>query len=71
MKDFIEDVAANSAKGYMLVTMLTQAIEHQSIPVVTGTIQSKDYAALMEELKKEPNADIRNAKMEEYFGENK
>ena len=55
--------------GYKLLTMLTHTIEHRGIPVVSGTVAGKDKAALMAEIQKIDDPNLRHQKMKEFYGE--
>lgn len=70
MKKYLTELADMDAKGYQLVTLLTQAVEHRGIPVVTGTVESKDRAALMKEYQEESDPVRRENIMKAYLGEN-
>lgn len=70
MKDYIREIADKDAMGYMFVTMLTQAVEHRGIPVITGTATiSKDKAALDKEYNQEDDPVKREALMKAFLGD--
>lgn len=70
IKDYIKELADKDSKGYMLVTLMTQAFEHSGVPVVTGTsIGSKDKVALMNEYNAESDPVKREALMRAFYGE--
>lgn len=69
MKEFLHNLADGSAMGYKLVTMLTHAIEHRGIPVVSGTVAGKDKSAMMAEIQKIEDPNLRFQKMKEFYGE--
>lgn len=69
MKKYITELADSSAMGYKLLTMLTHTIEHRGIPVVSGTVAGKDKAALMAEIQKIDDPNLRHQKMKEFYGE--
>lgn len=70
MKEYIQNIADNDAMGYMFVTLLTQAVEHKGIPVVTGTAtMSKDKAALEKEFQAESDPVKREALLKAYYGD--
>lgn len=70
MKEFIENIADSSAMGYKFVTLLTQAVEHRGIPVVTGTSYgAKDRAAFDREYAAESDPVKREALAKRFFGE--
>ena len=52
--------------------MLANSVDHRGIPVtgiVTSTVSQKDKSALMAELQKIDDPDLRERKMREYYGE--
>ena len=67
VKDYLKGLMTDP-KGYAALTLMTQAIDHQGIPVVSGTIQGKDVAALNAALAKETNPDARDKIMREFYG---
>lgn len=70
MKEYIQNIADRDAMGYMFVTMLTQAVEHKGIPVVTGSATiSKDRAALDKEFQAETDPVKREALLRAFYGE--
>lgn len=70
MKEYIKEIADRDAMGYMFVTMLTQAVEHKGIPVVTGSATiSKDRAALDKEFQAESDPVKREALLRAFYGE--
>lgn len=72
MIETIKQVANESANGYKLITMLANSVDHRGIPVtgiVTSTVSQKDKSALMAELQKIDDPDLRERKMREYYGE--
>jgi len=69
IKDYLKGLMKDP-KGYAALTMMSQAINHQGIPVVSGTVQGKDSAALMAALSKEPNPELREKLMRDFYGEN-
>lgn len=70
MVEYIRDIADKDAMGYMFVTMLTQAIEHKGIPVVTGSATgSKDKAAFEKAFQEEPDPVKREALARAFYGE--
>lgn len=70
MKEYIQEIADRDAMGYMFVTMLTQAVEHKGIPVVTGSATiSKDRAALDKEFQAETDPVKREALLRAFYGE--
>lgn len=71
MKEWITNLADTDAMGYKFVTLLTQAVEHRGVPVVTGTTEGKDKAALMKDYQNEKNPEAREALMAKYLGEEK
>lgn len=71
MKEWITNLADTDAMGYKFVTLLTQAVEHRGVPVVTGSVEVKDKAALMKEYQNEKDPVLREAMMKKYLGEDK
>ena len=69
MVSYLENLANNDTMGYKLVTLLSQLVDHKDIPVVTGTLTSKDKAALQDRLNKEDDPVKREAMLREYYGE--
>ena len=68
MKKYLEKIVSDSPEGYMFATILSQAIDHQGVPVVSGTVQGKDESALMKALEAEKNPDLRDKMMREFYG---
>lgn len=68
IKDYLTKIADDGAEGYMLVTLLEQAINHQGIPVVTGTVETKDQAAFEKALAAEQNPEAREKLMRDFYG---
>lgn len=69
MVNFIESIASDSAMGYMFITMLTQAVEHRGVPIVTGNIAGKDEAAFRKEYNSEEDPIRREALAKAFYGE--
>ena len=70
MREYLQELADSDAKGYMLVTLMTQAFEHSGVPVVTGdSAISKDRVALTNEYNNESDPLKREALMRAYLGE--
>lgn len=70
MKEYLQELANTDARGYKLVTVLTQAIEHRGIPVVTGTSTgAKDRVAFDREYQSESDPIKREALLKAFLGE--
>ena len=69
MKEWITNLADSDAMGYKFVTLLTQAVEHRGVPVITGSTEGKDKAALMKEYQNESDPVLREALMKKFLGE--
>lgn len=69
IKDYLTKIADDGAEGYMLVTLLEQAINHQGIPIVTGTVEAKDQVAFEKALAEEQNPEAREKLMRDYYGD--
>lgn len=72
MIETIKSVAAESASGYKLITMLANSVDHREIPVtgiVTSSVSAKDKSALMAELQKIDDPELREQKLREFYGE--
>jgi len=71
MKAYIDKLADSDPMGYMFVTLLTQAVEHRGIPVVTGTVAgSKDEAAFRKEYAAETDPLVREKLAKAFYGDN-
>ena len=68
IKEYLTKIANDGAEGYMLVTLLEQAINHQGVPVVTGTVEAKDQVAFEKALAEEQNPEAREKLMREFYG---
>lgn len=69
MKEYLINLADSGAMGYKLLTMMTHQIEHSGIPVVSGTIKTQDKAALMAEIQKIDDPQLRFQKMQEFYNQ--
>lgn len=69
IKEYLQKIANDGADGYMLVTLLEQAINHQGVPVVTGTVSTKDKVAFEKALAQETNPEAREKLMREFYGD--
>lgn len=69
VKDFLKAISEQTAQGYMLATLINDAFDTGNVPKVTGTIATKDKAALEAALAKEESPEVREALMREFFGE--
>lgn len=69
IKEYLQKIADDGAEGYMLVTLLEQAINHQGIPVVTGTVETKDRVAFEKALAAEQNPEAREKLMRDFYGD--
>lgn len=69
IKEYLTKIADDGAEGYMLVTLLEQAINHQGVPVVTGTVEAKDQVAFEKALAAEQNPEAREKLMREFYGD--
>ena len=54
-------------EGYKFATLIAAAIEHQGVPVVSGTIESADKAAFWKEYNSEKNPQTRQAIMDKFL----
>lgn len=68
IKEYLTKIADDGADGYMLVTLLEQAINHQGVPVVTGTVEAKDQVAFEKALAAEQNPEAREKLMRDFYG---
>ena len=68
IKEYLQKIADDGAEGYMLVTLLEQAINHQGVPVVTGTVETKDPVAFEKALAAEQNPEAREKLMRDFYG---
>ena len=55
--------------GYMLLSMMTEMIDGSNVPVVSGTVSSKDINAMRIELAKETDPVRREQMMQQFFGD--
>lgn len=68
MKEFITNMALTNPMGYMFVSMVTEMIDGTNVPVVSGTVSSKDLSAMRAELAKEQDPVRREQMMQQFFG---
>lgn len=68
MKNFILQMAQNNPMGYMFVSMVAEMIDGSNVPVVSGTISTKDLNAMRAELAKESDPVRREEMMKQFFG---
>lgn len=69
MKEFLEEIANLGAEGYMLITLMEQAYNNQGVPVITGTIATKDKAAFEKAYNAEKDPVLREQMAKEFYGE--
>ena len=63
IKEYLTKIADDGADGYMLVTLLEQAINHQGVPV-----EAKDQVAFEKALAAEQNPEAREKLMRDFYG---
>lgn len=68
MKQFIYHMAQTDPMGYMFVSMVAEMIDGSNVPVVSGTISTKDLNAMRAELAKEADPIRREEMMKQFFG---
>jgi len=68
MKNYILQMTQNDPMGYMFVSMVTEMIDGSNVPVVSGTISTKDLNAMRAELAKEQDPVRREQMMQQFFG---
>lgn len=68
MKQYILQQAQNNPMGYMFVSMVAEMIDGSNVPVVSGTVSTKDIAAMRAELAKETDPVRREEMMKQFFG---
>lgn len=68
MKDFLEEIANYGAEGYMLITLMEQAYNNQGVPVITGTVATKDKAAFEKAYNEEKDPVVREQLAKEFYG---
>ena len=67
MKEYMLGLT-NDPMGYMFVSMVTEMIDGSNVPVVSGTISTKDLNAMRAELAKEADPVRREEMMKQFFG---
>lgn len=67
MKEYMLGLT-NDPMGYMLLSMMTEMIDGSNVPVVSGTISTKDLNAMRAELAKEQDPVRREQMMQQFFG---
>lgn len=68
MKNYILQMAQNNPMGYMFVSMVAEMIDGSNVPVVSGTVSTKDLNAMRAELAKETDPVRREEMMKQFFG---
>lgn len=68
MKNYILQMAQNNPMGYMFVSMVAEMIDGSNVPVVSGTVSTKDINAMRAELAKETDPVRREEMMKQFFG---
>ena len=68
MKEYMLGLT-NDPMGYMLLSMMTEMIDGSNVPVVSGTVSSKDINAMRIELAKETDPVRREQMMQQFFGD--
>ena len=68
MKQYIYHMAQTDPMGYMFVSMVAEMIDGSNVPVVSGTISTKDINAMRAELAKEADPVRREEMMKQFFG---
>ena len=68
MKNYILQMAQNNPMGYMFVSMVAEMIDGSNVPVVSGTVSTKDLNAMRAELAKETDPVRREEIMKQFFG---
>lgn len=69
MRDYLEQIANDGAAGYMLITLMEQAFNNQGVPVITGSIATKDKAAFEKAYNAETDPVAREKLLKEFYGE--
>ena len=67
MKEYMLGLT-NDPMGYMFLSMVTEMIDGSNVPVVSGTISTKDLNAMRAELAKEQDPVRREQMMQQFFG---
>ena len=67
MKEYMLGLT-NDPMGYMFVSMVTEMIDGSNVPVVSGTVSTKDLNAMRAELAKETDPVRREEMMKQFFG---
>ena len=67
MKEYMLGLT-NDPMGYMFVSMVTEMIDGSNVPVVSGTVSTKDLNAMRAELAKETDPVRREEMMQQFFG---
>lgn len=67
MKEYMLGLT-NDPMGYMFLSMVTEMIDGSNVPVVSGTISTKDLNAMRAELAKEADPVRREEMMKQFFG---
>lgn len=67
MKEYMLGLT-NDPMGYMLLSMVTEMIDGSNVPVVSGTVSTKDINAMRAELAKETDPVRREQMMQQFFG---
>lgn len=67
MKEYMLGLT-NDPMGYMFLSMVTEMIDGSNVPVVSGTISTKDINAMRAELAKEQDPVRREEMMKQFFG---
>ena len=70
LKSFLQEISKNTSQGYILATLINDAFDTGNVPQITGTVATKDKAAFESALAKENNPEVRQAMMDEFFGNN-
>ena len=68
MKNYILQQAQMNPMGYMFVSMVAEMIDGSNVPVVSGTVSTKDLNAMRAELAKETDPIRREEMMQQFFG---
>lgn len=68
MKNYILKQAQTSPMAYMFVSMVAEMIDGSNVPVVSGTVSTKDINAMRAELAKETDPVRREQMMQQFFG---
>lgn len=67
MKEYMLGLT-NDPMGYMFLSMVTEMIDGSNVPVVSGTVSTKDLNAMRAELAKETDPVRREEIMKQFFG---